>query len=457
MSRPPRPRTIEVHDGELIENANVTLARSLAIDGRVVDEFGDPLSGMEVYAVDADTSQRVYGGIPGQTVSDDRGVFRLFGLSPGKYVVCTNPRFFNAPRVNVSQRYVKTCFPSAASESEGQPTLVTTTDAGGLEIRVQRGRAFTVTGSAFDSSGAPLQRGQINLVKIEKNNTSSFGVEVPGDGQFVAKGLTPGDYAIRAEIGSRFNPEDKREREVGYLPFRVDDTDLTLTVVTSKTTKIAGHVVFAETVTTRPTGPMRVMTRPDSSSPGMMMFGPPATADVKEDLTFELSGLYGPQILSLMNAPRDWLVKSVRYNGRDITDVATEFKNSSDPRAVEIVLTSRGAVIAGRVIAEAVATQTAAGQPALPEEFRVMLISADPARWKPATAFSGGGTTKPDGSFRVGPVRPGEYLIVAIGLDDLPRGPFDAATIERLAKVAERVTLLEDDRREMELRVVKVQ
>lgn len=46
----------------------------------------------------------------------------------------------------------------------------------------------------------------------------------PG-GQFVTRGVTPGEYAISAEIGSRFMPDDKRERELAYVPIRVEGAD----------------------------------------------------------------------------------------------------------------------------------------------------------------------------------------------------------------------------------------
>ena len=42
----------------------------------------------------------------------------------------------------------------------------------------------------------------------------------------MAKAVIPGDYAIYVEIGSRFNPEDKRERELGYVPIRIDSGDV---------------------------------------------------------------------------------------------------------------------------------------------------------------------------------------------------------------------------------------
>jgi len=48
--------------------------------------------------------------------------------------------------------------------------------------------------------------------------------------------------------------------------------------------------------------------------------------------------------------PRGWSVKSIRYDGKEIVDEPTEFNDNSDPSALEVVLSNRGAVVTGRVV-----------------------------------------------------------------------------------------------------------
>jgi hypothetical protein len=79
---------ITLTDGQWYSDANVTMQRPAAISGRVADEHGDPAVGVFV---------RVLSRIPvagrlriasGQTAkTDDRGVYRLADLTPGRYVV----------------------------------------------------------------------------------------------------------------------------------------------------------------------------------------------------------------------------------------------------------------------------------------------------------------------------------------------------------------------------------
>jgi protocatechuate 3,4-dioxygenase beta subunit len=355
-------------------------------------------------------------------------------------------------QAEVKDRPVQTCHPAATIDADAAPVSLASADVGGVEIRVQRSRAFTASGMALDSSGAPLERPQISVMRIERNgsSSSSSGLEMRPGGQFIARGLTPGDYAIRAEIGgSRFNPEDTREREIAYVPFRIESSDVEgLLVATSRTIKLTGRVLFEDDPANRSASSMRVMGMPDMSN-RMVLMGPQPSAPVKPDLTFELSGLFGPTTIALNGAPRGWVVKTIKYRGQDITDTLVDFAGSRDGDALEIALTNRGARVSGRITDDR-------GAPA--SDARVMLLSADPARWKTLNPSGvAGAMPKADGSFQLGPVRAGEYLIIAIGLDDGPRMPMDVEYVERVARNAQRITLVENEQHTIDLRVAKLQ
>ena len=98
--------------GEVRSHVDIALARSVAISGRVVDEWGQPVAGVSVGR--KHTVPRS-GDVPGR-VTDDRGIFRVFGLEPGRYSVCTDPgpglrqQLLGLP---ARSRSVPTCYPSA--------------------------------------------------------------------------------------------------------------------------------------------------------------------------------------------------------------------------------------------------------------------------------------------------------------------------------------------------------
>jgi protocatechuate 3,4-dioxygenase beta subunit len=322
FSRPRRPRPVALGDGEVRENANIALWRTAAVEGRVVDEFGEPMAGVEVFARNPENAQRAGMSGPFPAMTDDRGLFRVFGIAPGRYHICANPRNVGGPAApDLKDRAIQTCHPAAVIDAEAAVVTVSSGDVAGIEIRLQRSRAFNVSGMALDSNGSPLERANISIVSIDRpGGASSTGTEMRPGGQFIARGLTPGDYAIRAEIGSRFNPEDKREREFGYVPFRIESSDVEgLLVTTSKSATVSGRVIFEDEAADRPSSTMRVSAMPDMSNRVYMSIGPPPNAEVKSDLTFELTGLFGPQVINFI-APRDWVVKAVKFKGQDITD-----------------------------------------------------------------------------------------------------------------------------------------
>ena len=77
------------------ENVNFTLIKGGVITGRVTNAIGEPVIGMWVVAIRVRDSEGrpVRGSLSGTSrMTDDRGVYRIFGLSPGGYIVAGNGR-----------------------------------------------------------------------------------------------------------------------------------------------------------------------------------------------------------------------------------------------------------------------------------------------------------------------------------------------------------------------------
>jgi len=446
---------IELRDGETRENVDIALWRAFAVEGRVVDDAGEPIANADVNISPWDSPSTMSMGRPRQT--DDRGMFRFFGLRSGQYRICADGGGMHfGPSEEVRDKLVRTCYPSAINDPDAQPVVVSSAEVGPIEIRLQRNRTFRITGMAIDSSGAPIANPNVNLVSVTPTgaSSSSSSIQVKPGGQFIASGVTPGDYAIQVNTGSwRFpNPEDKQDREMGYLPVRVDIADIDgLVVATSKPAKVAGRIVFEGGAPEQRTSKPSVMTRPDDmTGRGRMMFGPQSPTAVRDDMSFELDGLFGPQLLMVMGPPRGWIVKSVKYRGDDVTDTAVEFKSSSDSRLLEVTLTNQGAIVTGRVLGD--------DGKASPDAYVVML-PADVSRWRP---FPGTPTITPkaDGTFTIGPVRAGEYVVAAVTGMSMARlfEPSARAEIaERIAKGGERIVLVENDKHSIDLRITKLQ
>jgi protocatechuate 3,4-dioxygenase beta subunit len=155
MTRPRRPKPLTLRDGEVRDDVNVALWRAFAIEGRVVDEFGEPMTGVEVYAKNPESGQPAPRSGPWQMITDDRGLFRLFGIAPGRYLICATPRNFVMPSTaDVKERAIQTCHPAAVVDSDSVAVTMTNGDIGGIDIRIQRSRAFTVSGVGLSAGQA---------------------------------------------------------------------------------------------------------------------------------------------------------------------------------------------------------------------------------------------------------------------------------------------------------------
>ena len=226
----------------------------------------------------------------------------------------------------------------------------------------------------------------------------------------------------------------------------VESADVEGLVLTmTKTVDVAGRFVLED-----PTSPL-----PPAQGSGLMILARLAgdelpstgstrstTADQKRE--FRLTRMFGRRILDFANVPRGWYVKSIRYGGKEIIDTATEFKAGTDPAALEVTLSSRGAFVTGRVLDDA-------GNPVA----GARVLMTDATRSGRNTLQRTMATASPGGDFRVGPDRAGDYVLVAIGRgEELP----DSRDRERMAALlerGERVTLGSDEERSVDLRVIK--
>jgi hypothetical protein len=91
--RPGRPGTpIQLLDGQKLEKATIHLPRGSVITGIVVDEHGEPAPRTQVrvmrYVMRTGERTLQQGG---SDQTDDRGIYRIYGLQPGEYLVTATP------------------------------------------------------------------------------------------------------------------------------------------------------------------------------------------------------------------------------------------------------------------------------------------------------------------------------------------------------------------------------
>jgi hypothetical protein len=432
--------SIVLKEGEIRTGVNAALVRSRAMTVRVTDQEGQPLSRIRISVKSADRSRGV-NAWP-RNLTDDRGRLRVYGLAPGQFIVCADT--FDSVSGGMigtgsrRERFVRTCYPSAATEAEATPVRLDRTDLDGVEIQMRRSRTFRISGVVLEATGTPASAPRVMLNYYFANGSSGGMVRVEAYGRFSAFNVRPGSYAIEASVGGPERPADRRPLEVGFAPVIVTDADVDDVVVTlAPTVVIAGRVVFEEPEP-KPVSNLSVVALHDVDLPNS---GGTQSVYLGNEREFLLTSLFGKRRLELNNLPRGRYVKSIRYHGKEIIDTAVEFKDGKDPSALEIIVSSQGATITGRVVDERGARAQGAHVYALP---------VDPRRRNRRELMNASVSAK--GTYALGPQRAGEYLIIA-----LPSGvyldPGDRTLVSELFANAQRVTLADIGEVTMDLTV----
>ena len=464
-------RPIELADKQVADKIDLRLPRGGVLTGRIVDEFNDPVADASVSVM----QMRYTGGRrrpvpvsrPSQT--NDLGQFRVWGLPPGEYLVSATLRSFGMdPQMIMgasqeSTGYAPTFYPGTASVAEAQRVTVTLgAEASGIEFALLPVRTAKITGIVVDAEGRPFTEG--NVMMIQSMGTPGGGdgmmfMAGPGgagrlgaDGGFTISNVTPGEYTLQARV-RRGKPGSAPasdfvmpgEGETGNATVTVTGEDIAgLVIVASRGAKMTGHVLFdgAAPPASR-TENLRVFAQPVGGDSMPMFGGMPGR--IGTDGKFELTGLTGRRVIRAMGA-QGWFVKSVRVDGRDVTDSGIDFKGGDDISGVEITLTTQMAEISGTV-------KGPDGKPA--RDYAVVVFPDDKDRWTPESRYFGQARPDQEGRFKVVGLPEETYLVAALEYADGSDWR-DPEFLDRLRESATRVTAASGTLKEIQLTIVAV-
>jgi hypothetical protein len=121
------PRRLPLADGQQFNRADMALPTPVAIEGWLLDEFGDPVSGMQVQAARAvyASGKRRLMTVPGARSlrTDDMGRFRIFNLAPSEYYLVAPSGVFAGP--DETAGFAVTYYPGTAISTNAKPVSAT--------------------------------------------------------------------------------------------------------------------------------------------------------------------------------------------------------------------------------------------------------------------------------------------------------------------------------------------
>lgn len=540
---------VPIKDDDRVKDLEIRMWKHAAITGTVVDDAGEPAIGVRVTAYSRSyvAGRRRFTEVAAG-VTDDRGVYRIGGLTPGDFAVGIESTQISVPadlmdsffsgsplgeprRTQVANamndigsaivpsgtQYALTVAGQAvtlhagtldpmplgangtvvyptmfypAAETAAQAAIVSLKsgdERAGVDLQEHAVRAVRVAGTLV--GGTPAYT-SVRLMPAAAEDLveprAAAATVTDAFGGFVFPAVPPGDYVLKVvrlprldappEQGTRVTivPGSGAATISGNVPTSSEppgpapipsDATLCAIVPISVGAHAIENLIIPLVAGPRVTGRVEfegMIDRPSGSTlAGIRIFLDPADGSRQPDKTLALqtghpdeNGEFatygvppGRYIVAVGGPPPGWFLKSMMYEGRDVSDAAIEL-GTKDATGVVITYTDRPSTIAGVVTA-----------PRGPDPDAVVLVypidqeswslsGSVPRRMRTARA-------KPSGEFAVTALPPGDYYVVAVKEDTIGDWQ-DPALLQALSRVAQQVRVTEGERKAVNLSSVEI-
>ncbi len=393
------------------DNVTVTLVRGGVITGRVTTANGDPMIGVWItprlvrdpdgQPVSRDTNARM-------RLTDDRGVYRIYGLAPGSYTLSVR----NATSGATPSPYegdVVTWYPSATRDTAAEVAVADGGEVTGIDIRFrgEHGRAVSGRIASGGEAGATIALRsaasgyELDLLFVRQGGPMSFAFHGVPDGEYELIARNEGDEKTEAMAAP--------VRRVTVRGADVAGIELRLAPLASVAGKVLLEATPAKCDSPRAARieETALSLRRDPASPGgstqLMEILPAAEPNEKGEFT--IRGLDpGKYTLQLQPPDGTWRVKSIAGPGPvDLARTGVSLAAGQRLAGVAITLVADGASLRGRV-----ANASA--------RLRVHLLPAEETAADEALRYAET-TTDDDGGFAFASLAPGRYRLLARPID----------------------------------------
>jgi protocatechuate 3,4-dioxygenase beta subunit len=383
---------ISLGANESIDDIDFELVRGGVITGKVVDANGRPVVEQSVSVSTDQTPRQPVTIVENNAMTDDRGIYRMFGLRPGSYKVYVGQTDYFFGSVSGRATYKQTFHPGVTNESEATVIEVNEgSEVSNVDITVgQPTQTFAVSGIVIEGdSSNPVPNVRFGLqLMAGPDRTSFMGTNTTSNskGEFRIENVPPGKYGIFLA------PQPDRELRADTVSFELLDHDVDgLVLRASRGASIAGRVILEngdQTVWTKLTQvSLQVLVRVGGAGIGTGGFV--QSSSIGGDGTFRIVGLQPGTVNINLGAADRRLLKGfsiIRIEKDEIVQPAgLEIKSGEQITNLKLVVSYSTAIVRGIV-------KPVSGE--LPDGTRVFLRITRPgdntARFQPVMVDSRG-------------------------------------------------------------------
>jgi protocatechuate 3,4-dioxygenase beta subunit len=417
------------------------------VAGRVLDEEGEPLTGVDVQVTRQQYIQgRKQLARAGSALTNDLGEYRVFGIPPGRYYVSATLRA-NPNLPQTDEEYVTTWFPRTPDASAAAPVdLAPGAQLRNIDIPLSKMRTVTVRGRVTSEAGAPAggdtaPRSFLNVM-ISARSTTVFGgafargATVGPQGTFEFRGIAPGSYTVVGQTNAQGKVLQAR------TSIQVGSSNVEGVLLTIHGGVAVSGRVRVEGETSESLAAMAVVLQPVEV--GGMVFGSVPSQPVKADGTFQLDDVAADRYnVTINRLPEGFYVKSVRSATLDVMGSGLEVAGTS-PAPIEVLLSPHAGQVSGSVLDP----KTQKPAPTV----TVVLIPQEKER-RDRESFYRTAVTDQSGQFTFKSVVPGEYRVYA--WEDAEYGVWmDPDFLKPVESKGEAVSIAESSRQSVQVNLI---
>lgn len=405
------------------DSVTVVLTKGGVITGAVTNQTGEPLVGVNVRALmvhAGDSFPDAYNRISHADLTDDRGIYRIYGLPEGTYVVWAGgggeQNYGSA--IDPFADDVPTYAPASTRDTAQEIIVRAGLEASGVNIQYRGGSGHAVSGIARGPAGIQLSGFGIFMSSTGPPQWQMRSSQGDNDRGFMLQGVDDGDYNV---IAISQSPQ-------GELMFsdpkqiKVRGADVTgVELIVQPLSSVTGRVALEETKSTECSDKQRpvfsetlVSAQSNRIQPIRWFLSPPANPDERGNVV--LKNLPpGRYYFTTEYFARDWYLKSLSFippetankkAGKpvDAARTWTTLKPGDRLNGLTITLAQGAASLRGHLALSEAKTRA--------EKMHVYLVPAekeaadDPLRFYVASATA-------EGKVSLNNLAPGRYLVFA--------------------------------------------
>jgi hypothetical protein len=402
------------------------LRKGSVITGKVTNAKGEPMVALSVQAI----LVRDGNGRPTQNSyavktrgTDNRGVYRLYGLQPGSYLLKVSG---NSSPLPPHQPEAPTFYPASRREAAEEVTVRLGEETSGIDITYRGETGLSVSGTLSGAVGKIANNSRVTItLAYDPSGAVVAATTMTPERKFLFTGIAEGDYLIiarRSQLTEEDNGLISPTRRITVKNADATGIELALQPLSS----VAGRVIFAElpeaehqaacAAANRPAASnLNITNRREDETTPVGYIRPPAVSGARVDEKGEFSWRYlesGRYRVTAQLTHPGWYVRAITLpsvplstQSRDVARQGYLLNPGQRLENLTVTLAEGAAMLAGRIV-------TASEGASLPSRLRVFIVPAERSDADNVLRYTQTGM-RPDGRFSFPGLAPGRYWLLA--------------------------------------------